>query len=76
MNCYLIQNCAEVGRVIPADIVQMLRRQVHRLALAQQDRTGLALKQRLATGTAFLFMFAHSYRIIKLKSLNPPLTLL
>jgi len=37
----------------------MLGRQVHRLALAQQDRTGLALKQRLASGTAYLFVFAH-----------------
>jgi hypothetical protein len=44
-----------------ADLTQMHGCQVHRLALAQQDRTELALKQRQAAGTAFLFVFAHLY---------------
>ncbi|MEJ2450052.1 MAG: hypothetical protein P8047_05185 [Gammaproteobacteria bacterium] len=52
---------AQAIRELLADLVQMLGRQLHRLALAQQDRAGLAFKQRLAAGSAFLFVFAHLY---------------
>jgi len=59
-----------------ADILQLRLIQHHRLALAQQNRTGLALKALAATLTVFCFMFGFhilAYKIFAgLRLANPP----
>jgi hypothetical protein len=48
-------------RMALADVVHMLARQLHRLALAQQDRSGLVFKLRLAAGAVLLCVFTDLY---------------
>ena len=57
---------AKAITVAGGDIIQLFRTQHHRLALAQQNRAGLALKSLAATLTVFGFVFGFHLLLTKI----------